>query len=151
MDVADFINPQIKPLRDTDTIGDAVREALTGSVRDLPVVDGARRFVGMLRIEDMLSKLLPAGALIGIGMDLGFVHLDLASLQEKLRAVEAHPVRDLVVRAEHLLRPDTSALEAILLLQRGARSLPVVDAGGMLVGVIGPRDVFRTLHTARNG
>ena len=149
MNAADFSDTQFRALRDTDTVADAVRLALEGSVRDLPVTDASGTFVGMFKIDDLLLSLLPRGAVVGMGLpDLGFVHLSVDDLRHKLRDMEAHPVRDYAVPTPAILRPETSALEAILLLHRGARSLPVVDASGKLVGVVGPRDVLRTLHAA---
>jgi CBS-domain-containing membrane protein len=147
MNASDFCDTQFSALRDTDTVAVAVQQALAGSVRDLPVTDANGRFLGMFKIDDLLTSLLPQGALVGMGVpDLGFVHLTVDELRRKLRETEARPVRDFAVAPEDILRPDTSSLEAILLLHRGARSLPVVDHDGRLVGVVGPRDVLRTLH-----
>ncbi|MBM3390081.1 MAG: CBS domain-containing protein, partial [Betaproteobacteria bacterium] len=53
------------------------------------------------------------------------------------------PVANVMTRNPHTVRPDTTVSQAVLImLERGFRHLPVVDAGGKLLGVFSARDAL---------
>jgi CBS-domain-containing membrane protein len=143
-----IFNRDFDSLKDTDTVAEAARRMLRNRMSDLPVVDAADTFVGMFKLDRLLAGLLPAAALVGYPVpDLAFVSDDLEDLRDKMRAVDARPVRDFVVTPEHVVHPDTAPLEIVLQLYRGANSLPVIErASGKLVGVVSARDVLAVLH-----
>ena len=134
----------------SDTVADATRQMLDHRVNDLPVVDGEGRFLGMFKLNHLLETLLPRAAVLDYGMpDLAFVGDTLEQVKERMRAIAASPVRDFVVKPEHVVHPQTSPLEMVLLLYRGANTVPVVSADGRtLVGRVSARDALRTLHDA---
>ncbi len=134
----------------SDTVADATRQMLDHRVNDLPVVDGEGRFLGMFKLNHLLETLLPRAAVLDYGMpDLAFVGDTLEQVKERMRAIAASPVRDFVVKPEHVVHPQTSPLEMVLLLYRGANTVPVVSADGRtLVGMVSARDALRTLHDA---
>ncbi len=135
-------------LRTTDTVGTATGQMLQHRVGDLPVVDPDGKFVGMFRIDRIFADLLPKAALIGYGMpDLGFLQSTVDDLRQHMRRIEDHAVLDYVVRPEHVVHPDTSALEIVLLLYRGMNNVPVVDpVSGQLVGLVSARDLLSALR-----
>jgi len=139
------------PLLDTDTVADATRRMLDDRVSDMPVVDASGALVGMLRLEGLYAALLPKAALLGEGLsDLGFVSDTLGQLREKMREVERHPVREFTVMPEYVVHPDTTPVQIILLLHRGANSIPVVSPEtGKLVGMVSARDVLAALSAGR--
>ena len=135
-------------LKDTDTVGEAMRRMLDDRVYDLPVVDAAGKLIGMFKLDRLYATLLPKAALIGYGIpDLAFLSDTLGQLREKVREIEHHPVREYVVKPAHLAHPDTSPLEIVLLLHQGANNVPVVDReDGRLVGMVSARDLLTALH-----
>jgi CBS domain-containing protein len=139
-------------LRDADTVADAMRRMLDDRVSDLPVVDAAGTFIGMFSLDRLYGALLPKAALIGEGMsDLAFVSDTLGQLREKMREIEHLPVRELTVSPEHVVHPDTTPVQVVLLLHQGANNVPVVaPETGMLVGMVSARDVLMALNDGRN-
>lgn len=140
-------NASFPALHDSDLVRDATRRMLGDRVSDLPVVDSDGKLVGMFKLDRLLAGLLPKAALVGFGMDLSFVADTLEQLRERMREIEGNPVRDFTVRAEHIVNPDTSPIEIVLLIYRGANNVPVIDpASGRLVGMVSARDVLAALH-----
>jgi CBS domain-containing protein len=139
-------------LKDTDTVADAMRRLLDDRVSDLPVVDAAGAFIGMFSLDRLYEALLPKAALIGEGMsDLAFVSDTLGQLREKMREIEHLPVRELTVRPENVVHPDTTPVQVVLLLRQGANNVPVVaPETGMLVGMVSARDVLMALNDGGN-
>ena len=135
-------------LKDTDTVGDAMRRMLDDRVSDLPVVDASGKLIGMFKLDRLYATLLPKAALIGYGIpDLAFVSDTLGQLRGKMRAIEHRPVHEFVVRPVHVIHADTAPLEIVLLLHQGANNIPVVDRdGGLLVGMVSARDLLTALQ-----
>ena len=136
-------------LKDADTVGDAMRRMLDDRVNDLPVVDAAGKLIGMFKLDRLYATLLPKAALIGYGIpDLAFVSDTLGQLREKMHKIEHRAVHEFVVRPTHVVHPDTSPLEIVLLLHQGANNVPVVERdGARLVGMVSARDLLTALHS----
>jgi CBS domain-containing protein len=145
---AAVFNTTFSALAPSDTVADATARMLADHVTDLPVVDGDGRLVGMFLLDRLLGLLLPKAALLGYGVeDLTFVAETLDQLRERMRDIDARPVLEFTVKPEHVVHPETTPLELVLLLYRGARSVPVVEAGGgRLVGMTSARDVLAALQ-----
>ena len=135
-------------LKDADTVGAALQRMLDDRVYDLPVVDAKGRLVGMFKLDRLYASLLPKAALIGYGIpDLAFLSDTLGQLREKMREIESHAVHEFVVKPTHVIHPDSSPLEIVLLLHQGANNIPVVDReDGRLVGMVSARDLLTALH-----
>jgi CBS domain-containing protein len=134
-------------LRDTDTIAQATRRMLDDRVYDLPVVDATGAFIGMFSLDRLFAALLPKAALLGEGIaDLAFVSDTLGQLREKMREIAGRPVLELTVKPDHVVHPDTTPVQVVLLLHHGANNVPVVAHDtGKLVGMISARDVLMAL------
>lgn len=108
----------------------------------LPVVDGDGKYVGLVRLQDILGVFLPDFvALLG---DIDFVH-DFGVLETFRPEDEARAER-LTVR--ELMQPpvgvqeDCGLLRALATINTHALSdLPVVDAAGRLVGIVSRVDI----------
>ncbi len=146
MSLAPLYTTDFVALRDTDTVSDATAQMLRHRVTDLPVVDGAGKLVGLFKLDRVFASLLPKAALIGYGMpDLNFLGGTLEDLRQHMHAVEHEQVASFIVQP-HSVRPDSSPLEVVLLLYRGANSVPVVDEHDKLVGMVSARDLLTALH-----
>ena len=137
-------------LRDTDSVADATRQMLADRVSDLPVVDAAGVLVGLFRLDRLYAALLPKAALVGDGLaDLAFVSDTVGQLRAKMREIEDDPVRNFTVVPDHVVQPDTTPMQIILLLHQGANNIPVVSPEtGKLVGMASARDVLVALSEA---
>jgi CBS domain-containing protein len=105
-------------------------------VRHLPVVDGDRRVVGVLSIDDLRAA-LPVGA-------------DWRQpISESARAaVAGWTVGDLMSHAPETLGPDdTLQTAAERMADRRIGCLPIVDGAGRLAGILSETDVLRALAT----
>jgi CBS-domain-containing membrane protein len=149
MNSVEIFTRDFESLKDTDTVAEATRRMLQNRVSDLPVVDRAGKLVGIFKLDRVLAGLLPAAALLGYGVpDLAFVSGDLDALRRKMRKLDPAKVREFTVTAEHVVHSDTSPVEIVLHLYRGANNLPVVEReGGKLVGVVSAREVLAALQT----
>jgi CBS-domain-containing membrane protein len=138
---------QFQSLRDGDTVALATKRMLDARVGDLPVVNDAGHLVGMFRLDTVLAHLLPKGALVGDGFeDLAFVSDNVGRLRERMHEIAARPVKDFLVQPAHIVHPDTSPVETILLLFRGQNNVPVVERDGRLVGMASARDILAAIQ-----
>jgi CBS-domain-containing membrane protein len=149
MNAAPIYRTEFASLKGADVVADATRRLLDHYVTDLPVVDDEQCLIGMLKLERLLGSLLPKAALIGFGLDdLSFVPDTLGHLRQQMQAIADTPVRQLMVKAEHVVHPDTSPIEIVLLLYRGASNVPVVERDtNKLVGMVSARDVLGALKS----
>jgi CBS-domain-containing membrane protein len=141
-------NRDFNSLKDTHTVAEAAQRMLDDRVSDLPVVDAAGKLVGMFKLDRLLAGLLPKAALLGYGVpDLTFVSDTLAQLRERMRGIDARLVREFTVMPDHIVHPDTTPVEIVLLLYRGAGNVPVVARDtGQLIAMVAARDVLNALH-----
>jgi CBS-domain-containing membrane protein len=148
-----IFNPDFLSLQDTDTVREATRRMLQNRVSDLPVVDASGKLLGMLKLERLLAVVLPRACLIGPGVpDLSFAPDTIDDLRARMREIEDKPVKEFVIDAPHVIHPDTSPLEVVLMLYRGANNIPVIARdSGKLVGMAAARDVLAALHGAETG
>ena len=147
MSLAPLYTTDFVALRDTDTVAQATEQMLRHRVTDLPVVDEAGRLVGLFKLERVLAGLLPKAALVGYGMtDLGFVASTIADMRAHMRDIEHRPVHEFVITPDHTVTPETSPMEIVLLLYRGANNVPVLGPDRKLVGMVSTRDLLTALH-----
>ena len=148
MSSAAIYSTDFASLRDTDTVAAATRRMLDDRVADLPVTDGSGTLVGMFRLARLFEVLLPRAAQLDYGMpDLAFMGDGIELLQRRMREIEDQPVRNFIVAPEHVVHPETTPLEAVLLLYKGANAVPVVaPASGRLVGMVTAREVLFALQ-----
>lgn len=105
-------------------------------VRHLPIVDGERRVVGVLAVDDLRSA-LPVGADLHGAVD-----------QSAREAEASWTVADLMTHAPQTLGPDDSLQHAAeLMADRRVGCLPIVDGAGRIAGILSETDVLRALAT----
>jgi CBS domain-containing protein/RNA polymerase-binding transcription factor DksA len=105
-------------------------------IRHLPIVDGDRRVVGVLAIDDLRAA-LPVG--VNVKAPIADTERDAAS---------SWTVADLMTHAPDTLGPDdTLQLAAERMADRRIGCLPIVDGAGRLAGILSETDVLRALAT----
>ena len=127
-------------------ITEAVKLLLEKGVNGLPVIDEAGLLVGILCQSDLvrMQKSLPIPSLFTL-LD-GFVPLSSSALLEaEVKRIAASKVADVMSTKVVTIAPDMTIDEiAALMVDRKFHTLPVTDKG-LLVGVVGMKDVIQTL------
>ncbi len=105
-------------------------------IRHLPIVDGERRVVGVLAVDDLRAA-LPVGANLK------------APITEGARdAVASWTVADLMTHAPDTLGPDDTLQRAAeCMADHRIGCLPIVDGAGRLAGILSETDLLRALAT----
>jgi len=125
----------------TATMYDAFGIVHCHGVRQLPVVDGKRRLVGVVTPRSLMKAMLPDGEAQGA----------VAGAPELIRQIgllAAKKVSDHLEREFASVFPEASLPEVAALMTaagRHAESVLVVDDARVLLGIISPRDVFKRL------
>lgn len=126
-------------LHRTATLRDAARLILEHRFRNVPVVDEAGRYLGVVSANRLLGMVLPRAVVIeGSGIEsLPFVKDTLGDFRERWREVAGMPVTECLETDLETVTPDTSIAETLLSLYHNRTSLPVVEAEtGLLVGMV---------------
>ena len=127
-------------------ITEAVKLLLEKGVNGLPVIDEAGLLVGILCQSDLvrMQKSLPIPSLFTL-LD-GFVPLSSSALLDaEVKRIAASKVADAMSTKVVTIAPDMTIDEiAALMVDKKFHTLPVTDKG-LLVGVVGMKDVIQTL------
>lgn len=120
MPIGDLLSPRVVSVRPEETVRTAIARMLEENVGSVAVCEDAR-LVGIFTERDVLR-------LAGDGAELDVV-----------------PVRDVMTRTLVTVAPDVDVLDAARLMgEKKIRHLPVMH-GEHLLGVVGIREVMRTL------
>ncbi|GBC62053.1 histidine kinase [Desulfonema ishimotonii] len=138
--VRDVMTPSPQTVTESTPADAVVRLLLSSNFTGLPVVDAGNRPVGIISQGDLLYRAkmpMRLGLLAKSGPE------DLAAVLESLSGLTA---------AEIMTRPDIHIQEqelltgaVALMLEKGVKRLPVVDAWGRLTGVLSRMDIFQTI------
>lgn len=125
-------------LRRTDRLRDAAEIILTHRFCNVPVVDDAGRYLGVISTNRLLKAILPLAATIEDGLtNLSFVKDTLEDLRERWHEAADLPVTTVMDTDIRTVTPDTSLTETLLELYHNPPTLPVVEeATGRLVGIV---------------
>lgn len=136
----DVMTPAPQRVRPDTPLAEALALLVEADFTGLPVVDKRERPVGMLTDGDLLYR---AGVPIRVRLLAELAGDELGPLRELLAA---RPVSAAMSAPVVSVREDQPLHEAVgLMLERGLRRLPVVDAAGLLTGILARVDVFRAL------
>jgi CBS domain-containing protein len=134
-----------------DTPIDALARAFAErEVSGFPVLDPGGRLVGVVTETDLIhqNQRLHIPTAVAI-FDAVFVLGSSKRLEEEIRRMTATRVGEIMTRDPVTVTEEATVEEvATAMGERGVHTLPVVDATGRLVGVIGKRDVIRAMGSA---
>lgn len=147
MDISGLMNRQPFTIGPDDAVSEVLRITLEKRVRSLAAVDHGGRYLGMISLHQLLGLLLPRSARIDHGLaGLAFVTDSLDDLRQVLRQFTSDRVADHLDPAVPVVYPDTTLVEAILIMYRTGENLPVVERDtGKLMGLISPWEVLPRL------
>jgi len=127
---------------------DALDLAIETGHRMLPVLDDAQHVVGMFSSFAVLGYLVPDYIVSGHLADVSYAP-DFGLLRKHYDELENKKVADLMSPKPFIIKPEESILSAAaaLLTSTGHDGVLVVDAAGVLLGIITPADVLNSLRT----
>lgn len=126
------------------SVAEALKIMLANRVNHVPVCDG-ERYLGLISVNDILQRLLPAGVQMPHGVpDLKFAGDASRLLGSHFRHLSEQAVAEIIHPAQPL---DNSCplLEAALLLGKSPTPMPVVDSSGKLLGMLSQRGLLEYL------
>lgn len=127
------------------SVADALQIMLANRVNHVPVCEG-ERYLGLISVNDILRKLLPAGVQMPHGVpDLTFAGDASRLLGSHFRHLREQRVTEILDHTQPL-EENCPLLEAALLLSKSPTPLPVVDAGGKLLGMLSRRGLLEYLR-----
>lgn len=159
--VAEIMNEEVLSLPVTANVASvAQRLASNGQLRVVPIVQGGK-LVGIVTRTDLLRGSSAVPKQTGLGRFLGGGNREdaedqaLFSLARQRRIGDPPPseaaVRDVMTTPVLTVAPtDPVALAGRLMLRDRHTSLPVVDANGVLVGVISEADILADPYAGRH-
>jgi len=141
-------NPTV--LQPDSTIATAMQYIMKHRYRNLPVVDGDGRFLGVFGVDCLLRLALPKAAIMENGLhSVEFVRETLSDIHRRLNQHVDQPISSCMYDQVATVAPDTPLVETLLVLYRAHASLPVVETdSGKLVGVISYFDAGRNILAA---
>lgn len=138
----DIMTPDPASVHYDTPVEQAWRKMAELRVRALPVVDDHHRVLGILTIADFLRQVKqPTGERLAdrLGRFL--------KPSRELTTDKPEYAGHLMTREVVTVREDQHVMELFpIYLSRGVHHLPVVDAGGRLVGMVTPRDLLQALY-----
>lgn len=123
----------------TAKLQNAARIILEHRYRNVPVVDEAGRYLGVVSANRLLRMILPKAAFMERSAidSLPFVKNTLADFRERWREVATTPVLECLDTDLETVTPETSIAETLLSLYHNRTSLPVVEPDTMrVVGIV---------------
>jgi CBS domain-containing membrane protein len=125
--LGDMMTTNVKTMREDDSLSLADWGMVVSEVRHLPVVDGAGRLIGLVSDRDVLR----------------------ASARQPTEPIS---VASVMTRDVQTCLPTMPAVEAAVQLLRSKHSaLPIVDADGVLLGIVTTTDFVELARRALAG
>ncbi len=127
MTCADLARKPGRLLLVTTSIQEALASLLELRQRSLPVVSDEGTLIGMFGVHHLLDLLRPEGSHEDDLQSAHFLHDQVEDLARRLRSDLEKSVGDFMDPDPKIVHAETAASEAVLLLDEGHDSLPVVD------------------------
>ncbi|MDS4019647.1 MAG: HPP family protein [Candidatus Competibacter sp.] len=140
LDCATVMSRELVTVSSRQPAGDAWRLLRQHKIKALPVLDLIGQLVGVVTLVDLLKRIPIAG-----------LQQDAHVLAAWLSGQSGHEplIEDVMTGTVQTVREDQPLLELVpMLSDLGWHHLPVVDAGGKLVGMITQSDLIAGLHWA---
>jgi CBS domain-containing protein len=144
--VRDVMSTPVSTLRPDDKVERAADVLAELSVGSLPVVDEQGVLVGILRDDDLIAS----EARVHVPTFINFLGLGMAMpgemkhLERELEKISGSLVADIMQLEPPTVTSDSTLEDvASIMHDRGVNSIPVVDAGEKVVGIVARADIVR--------
>jgi CBS domain-containing protein len=138
--VREIMTPAPKKVLPETALSDVARLLLSSTFTGLPVVDDENRPVGIIAQGDLIYK-------GGMPMRLGLLaDSDRGKVGEVIEALASKRAKDVMTRPAIVIEQDKPVTDAVkLMLEKGVKRLPVIDAAGRLAGILSRVDIFHAI------
>lgn len=116
-------------------------------ISGVPVVDGLGKVIGVVTESDLIfqNKKVHIPTAFAI-LDAFFFLEDPEKMEKEMMKMAGTKVKDIYTSNALTVRQDTPLEEvATLMAEKKVHTLPVLDANGQLIGVIGTSDIIRMI------
>lgn len=144
--VRDVMTAPAATLNADDKVELAADRLAEKNVGAMPVVDGNGRLLGMLRDDDLIAS----EARVHVPTFINFLGLGMAfpgemkHLEKELKKIAGATVGEVMQTDPPTVAPDATLEDAATIMHdRGVNSIPVVDADGVVAGIVARADVVR--------
>jgi CBS-domain-containing membrane protein len=143
----DIMTQEVITIRPENSIRDLAKIFTENNISGVPVVDDAGKVIGIVTESDLIfhNKRLNVPAVITI-LD-SFIFLNSPEKMEKeLRKIAAATVNDILTTPPVTIKQDTPLdVIATLMTDKSIHTLPVLTESGKMVGIVGKKDIIRTI------
>lgn len=151
--VKEYMTKDVLFFKESMSLMDALKELSERRVSGAPVINKAKKVIGMLSASD-ITKTLDIGTVklhpitpgeLGIVFSLLKTKAKLNSFMKKIRLTKAEKVKDIMSRDIISISPTTSIYEAATFMNTfDINRIPVVN-NGKLKGIIARQDILKAL------
>ncbi len=143
----DLMTRTVITVEPATSLHDLAQIFLNNNISGVPVVDKEKKVIGIATESDLIfhSKRIKVPAVLAI-LD-SFIFLDSPEkMNKELRKIAAASVADIYSAPAVTITPDTPLDEiASLMTEKRMHSLPVVDEANKMIGIVGKKDIIRTI------
>jgi CBS-domain-containing membrane protein len=143
----DIMTREIVSVSPDSSIGELAKLLLSHNISGVPVLDDNNKLCGIATESDLIyqNKKLRVPAVITI-LD-SFLFLDSPDKMEReLKKIAGATVEDIYTEEVISINPDTPLDEiATIMTEKKVHTLPVISDAGDMVGIVGKKDIIRTI------
>ena len=138
----------VATIQPEQTVEDALRVFKDKDIRNVPIVDEDGIFKGLFGLQQVMLNLLPKSATMEDGLEsLNFIVDAAPGIAKRLRKIHATPVADLMNKDAAFIHPDTSTIEALLILaKKGSPVVVVEEETHKFLGVVSRQTLLKNLY-----
>ncbi len=152
MIAASIMTKEVKTLQPSNTLLEVLEILRDLRIRQLPIVDGDNKVLGIITSKGVMKSLLPGYISSGDLKDVKFAP-ELEQFVDKIDEIKSTPVTDILEKEYIKVTPETSTMEIAAVFvntETHLESILVVDDEERLLGVISPIDIYRRLWEYAN-
>lgn len=146
--VRDVMNREPAAVHESATLGEILELLVSSAHKRVVVVDDARRVVGIIADSDLVSRVSRESRPGLVEMLVARVPIERISADARrhVAKLRGRSAAELMTREVVTLREEMPVASALALsAERRVKRLPVVDAEGRLVGIVGRTELMRAL------
>ena len=147
MKVKDIMTIKVIVLTPDTGIGEAAKILMDNHINGAPVLDKEGKIVGILCRDDLISqqKKLPLPSYFVV-LDGIIPMISSKHIEKEMDKIAATNVEHAMTTKPITVTPETDIeVVAGLMVDKKIHTLPVIDSGGALVGIVGKEDLLKTL------
>lgn len=146
--VADVMTREVPAVHESSTLEEIFQLLVSSSHKRVVVVDDERRVVGIIADSDLISRASRENwpGLIEILVSKVPIEKISGPARQHVHKLRARSAKDLMTRNPITVRQEMPVASALVMsAEKRTKRLPVVDADGRLVGIVGRTEMMRAL------